>query len=345
MKLLRNRILDPTQRVLFYELIPPSQGAKKKSVNAYAECAAEMIAGTTIPIDAVNLPEIQDEQRDSERVHEFKEKADPRKFGQRLTESFHRPLELIVNRCTVAQPVEAQKKWLQETHEKFGIEYVILVGGESSQQKYPGPSVPGMARLAREYNAEAFTCGGITIPTRRREDPSRDEPNRLLEKGRQGIDFFTSQVLYEPESTRKLLRDYQDLCDKKGETPKRIFLSFAPVASRKDLKFLKWLGVEVPQPIEETLLKTNLGIGWRSVQVARQILSDILEFASREDIRVPLGLNIEHITLRNFELSRDFIEELGAIYYQKQGNGRLPYNGTNGNGKSGRIPTEEPAKH
>lgn len=319
---LREQIQNADECAVFYELIPPPDGTKERSVRAYAECAAEMIASTSIPIDGVNLPEIHDEQRNGKRTHEFKPKADPRKFGRCLREAFRRPTTVVINRCTVLRDRETQETWLKETVQDYGISYIVLVGGESSRIRYPGPSVLEMASRIRDFNGDTVTCGGITIPTRRSQQPARDEPNRLIEKCRHGIEFFTSQVLYEPQSTQRLLRDYQKRCDETGERPRRIFLSFAPISTKKDLQFLKWLGVEVPEEIETTLFKTSLGVGWRSVRIAEQILTDILDFVQAEGLRVPLGLNIEHITQRNFELSKDFIESLGETYYSRWAKGR-----------------------
>ncbi len=317
MGLLRDRVRDSKSGVILYELIPPARGTDEVTLRAYAECVAEVVASTSVPIDAVNLPEIRDEQRaqEQERAHPYEPKADPRQFGRHLKEAAE--MEIVVNHGTVYEPWPRQQAWLQQTWAEHGIQNLVLVGGESSLIRYPGPSVTEMAEHIRAHYDHVFFLGGIVIPSRRRRDPSRDEPQRLLHKSRCGLEFFTSQVLYEAQSTQSLLRDYQRLCEQTYQTPKRIFLSFAPVSSRKDLAFLRWLGVEIPQEVEERLLRAEIGIGWRSLQIAQQVLSEILEFCDAEGVDVPLGLNIEHITRHNFELSREFIDHLGAIYYER----------------------------
>jgi 5,10-methylenetetrahydrofolate reductase len=314
---LPDKLQELSQGILFYEVIPPLQCTNGVTAEAYAECVAELVSSASVPVAAINLPEIRDEQRDVQiagRTHPYEPKTDARRFGQRLKEAFKDPVDLVINRCTVYESWSHQHHWLQETHAVFDIKNLVLVGGETGQAAYPGPSVTEMAQSIRREYGNSFTCGGITIPTRRSDDPKKDEPHRLLHKTRHGLEFFTSQVLYEPQSTQRLLADYSRLCAQSGQKPKRIFLSFAPVCSSKDLDFLKWLGVEIPEAVERNLLKADMGIGWRSLREAQRILHEILQFAKSEASNVPLGLNIEHITRRNFELSKDFIEELGMHY-------------------------------
>jgi len=310
------KIRSPDTPVIFYELIPPAKGADESVTHAYAECAAELVADCSTSIDAINLPEIRTERREAERTHPYEPKTDQREFARQFKATFGNTVELVVNRCTVYEEWEVQQTWLEETNETFGIQNIILVGGESSKVRYPGPSVTEMACSIHYVYGKTFFCGGITIPTRRHRNPSKDEAHRLLHKGRHGLEYFTSQVLYEPQGIQQLLLDYDRLCKAQGEPAKRILLSFAPVSSRKDLSFLRWLGVYVPKDVESTLLKANIGIGWRSLKTACQILNHILAFVEEHQIDVPLGLNVEHITRQNFELSKQFIEELGVHYQQ-----------------------------
>jgi len=319
MSFFSSKIKDSCSPVIVYELIPPASGLDAKAMEAYVECAAEIVSSTDIQVDAFNIPEIRNEHRDSNRTNPFEDKIDPRAFTVQLRKAIDNDMEIIINRCTVYDEWLAQEKWLADTLHTYAIRNLILVGGESSKIKYPGPSIMDMSEFIRKNYCDNFLCGGITIPRRRKKSPQLDEPQRLLEKSRCGLEFFTSQVLYDAEKTKSLLKDYYQLCEQFDVKPKRIFLSFAPASSKKDVEFLKWLGVEVSQSVQDRLLKADIGIGWRSVQVAAEILKDILDFVHANNINVPLGLNIEHITRRNFELTKQFIEELGAIYYAYMG--------------------------
>ncbi len=314
---LRQKIAAADCPVMMYELIPPGKELDNGSGLAYARCAMDLVNSARISIDAINIPDIRDEmQNGQKRVAGYEVKTDPREFVSLLRQASSAPLDFVINRATVYDDVASQQRWFSDTHKHYGVSNVVLVGGESSLIQYPGPSVRETAELLHAQFPQSFFCGGITIPTRRKPDSASDEPVRLISKAEQGMEFFTSQVLYEAKSICLLLKDYQVLCEQKDKQPKRIFLSFAPVSTRKDLEFLKWLGVSVPQSIEQELFEANIGTGWRSVKITKAILQEVLSFVYSNRIQVPLGLNIEHITRHNFELSKELIEALGGIYAQ-----------------------------
>ena len=50
-------------------------------------------------------------------------------------------IEAIVNEGAVHTPYDEQLRWIEETYKKYEIENLIIVGGESSRKKYPGPTV------------------------------------------------------------------------------------------------------------------------------------------------------------------------------------------------------------
>lgn len=328
------RLRERNQRngscIVLYELIPPPRDATPREIEAVVECVAEFIASLPVPIDALNIPEVRPESsRETQRPQAFVPKMEPREFVRWVRKALPAHVDVVINRCVVYAPREAQLRWLLRTYHEFQIENLVLVGGESSQIRYPGPSVLETAGWITGYlnrgrwpfdssrpfaRPTDFFLGGITIPTRRKPDPERDEPARLIQKARQGIQFFTSQVLYEPVSMQRLLRDYADRCRAEGIPPRRVFLSFAPVSSPSDVQFLKWLGVEIPPPIERELLRGWLGVAWRSIRVAERVLQEILDFVTAENIDVPLGLNVEHITSRNFEISAEMIARLVAVF-------------------------------
>ena len=96
--------------------------------------------------------------------------------------------------------------------------------------------------------------------------------------------------------------------------PRRILLSFAPVSSNKNIDFLKWLGVEIPLQTENRLSNQELEMTNESLNIATEILGDILQHNEKEQIRVPIGLNVEHIMSYNFQYSINMLQELSKIY-------------------------------
>jgi len=315
----REKTRDRRQGVVIYTVIPPPVGTPTPAVRSCVESLHELV--DEVPIDAINIPEVRDETtRPGPRISKFVPKIEPRLFGRLIQEGFTRRLEVIVDRGIVYTHWANQRRWLCRTQRDYHIRNLVLVGGESSKINYPGPPVVEAARrISQELRGEGldYFLGGITIPTR------RNEPDRLIEKSQNGIEFFTSQVIYEAENTQKLLRSYYKRCREVGVEPQRIFLSFAPVSSRRDLDFLKWLGVEVPAAVEREILNGWIGAAWRSIHVAERIWQAILEYVADEGIEVPLGLNIEHVMKHNFEISRDMVACLAEIYEQRLGHLRV----------------------
>lgn len=311
MNKLRSKILNPASPVIFYELISPTN-IEASNVEAYIECASDLLTHFSFKIDAVNIPEIRDEEKSSGSGNavpsNYLSKMNSGDYAGVLENKLYKHTDVILNHCTVYEPWEDQYQWL-ESLIRHHIHHVVLVGGSSSKISYPGPSVLDMCDYIQSHSSsQQLLCGGITIQTR------REEASRLFTKSLHGMEFFTSQIIYDAEPVKALLRDYDGLCKQQGVFPKRIMLSFAPVSTHGDLKFYRWLGVQISPEIESTLFQADLGVGWRSVKVCAQILQDILDYMKQENIKVPVGLNIEHITRHNFELSFMLVEQLGSLY-------------------------------
>ena len=301
----RDKVRKPKRPVVAYEILPPRE--KDGTLNSYAEIISSLLSQTHI--DAINIPEVHEENARGLRPVKNLERAEAREFGRLLQDNVG--IEAIVNRVTVHNDLDYQKSWIKETFYDYDIENLILVGGESSDIKYPGPSVNETSEyITRDLNAGRFDffCGGITIPSRKIESV------RLLKKGSNGIEFFTSQVLYDGKKIKKMLKYYDDVCKENNVLPRRILLSFAPVSSRKNIDFLKWLGVEIPSQTEKRLTNDKTNMSDESLEIASDILKDILNNNEKLGITVPVGLNIEHIMSYNFQSSINMLQELSKVY-------------------------------
>ena len=301
----RDKIRKAKRPVVAYEILPPRE--KDGTLNSYAEKISSLLSQTHI--DAINIPEVHDEDERGIRPVKNLERAEAREFGKLLQDNVG--IEVIVNRVTVHQDLDYQKNWIKETFYDYDIENLILVGGEKKDIKYIGPSVNETSEyITRDLNTGKFDvfCGGITIPSRKMES------ERLLRKGSNGIEFFTSQVLYDSTKTKKMLKYYHEVCKKNNVLPRRILLSFAPVSSEDNINFLKWLGVEIPQGTEKRLKQDNDKMSNESLKIASEILNDILANNEKLGITVPIGLNVEHIMSYNFQSSINMLQELSKIY-------------------------------
>ena len=52
----------------------------------------------------------------------------------------------------------------------------------------------------------------------------------------------------------------------------------------------------------------------RQLDVAIETLNEILNYITENNLRVPLGLNVEHIMSYNFQYSVEMLQELAKIY-------------------------------
>ena len=299
---IKDKIKRPRRPVVVYEILPPRQ--KDGTLNSYAENISSLLSQTHI--DAINIPEVRDEVARGERPVKNQIRAEPREFGKLLQDIVG--IEAIVNRVVVHQELEKEMEWFEETYTNFEIENLITVGGESRKIKYPGPSVNRALKAIKDNSKLNILCGGISIPSREKESLN------LIEKSTNGSEFFTTQVLYDSSKIIKMISHYQKRCDEQNTFPRRLLLSFAPVSSKKNIDFLKWLGVEIPSETESFLNENEKNMVERSMEISVGVLEETLSFLNENKIVVPIGLNVEHIMSYNFQSSIEMLQELARIY-------------------------------
>jgi 5,10-methylenetetrahydrofolate reductase len=293
---LQEKILNPFIPVTLFEVVPPAADQPK----AIDESLVELRKVKPF-VDGINIPEIFDEDRGAERTSKFVPRVKPRLLGLRIQNELG--AEVVLNRVVVRDP--QPEVWFRETCLERGMRQIILVGGESAGIRYPGPNVTEAAAWVRREGLPV-TLGGITIPSR------KNESDRIRAKARAGIEFFTSQVLFDSNDVVWLVQRLNGL-------QARVFLSFAPVSHRRDLQFLRWLGADIPQNLDRFLLGSEEGATApaptcleRSLDLAQRILMDVFDNLPPDP--PPLGLNIEHINRRNFSPAIKMLDRLGNLY-------------------------------
>ncbi|HXW16512.1 MAG TPA: hypothetical protein VEN79_18525 [Terriglobia bacterium] len=292
----QDALLHPAFPVTLFEVVPPAAAKPEAMESSLHEL--EQLRGR---VDAINIPEIHDEDRPGERTSKFIERVEPRILGSRIKRELG--IDVVINRVTVHDP--EPERWFRETCGPWDIPNWVLVGGESREIQYPGPSPGEAARLVKSLGLPA-SLGGITIPSR------VNEPERIRKKYGQGVEFFTSQVMFDSN-------DLVWLIQRLNGVEARIFLSFAPVSARRDLEFLRWLGVDIPRDLDRFLLGSEHGEAApaetcleRSINLAQRILMDVFDNLPPDP--PPIGLNIEHITRKNFTPSLAMLDRLGILY-------------------------------
>lgn len=293
---LTNKILDWTRPVTLYELVPPT--TQLPDAEELVLARANAVRGL---VDAINIPEIVPESRLHPRRTASLDRIEPRQLARRIQEEFS--VETIVNRCVVRDPDPV--KWLQVTQKQYDVRTLVLVGGSSSQVRYPGPSIAQSASLIREQGFN-FLLGGITIPSRSQES------DRVHGKWDFGIRFFTTQILLDSNDIVPMIQALRGL-------EARVFLSFAPVSDPRDLEFLRWLGVKIPAEVEKNFEDTDHEKQSvqeeyleKSIKLASQVLTKVFE--NLPPSPPSIGLMVGHINHRNYQTSVKMLEQLKVIY-------------------------------
>ena len=160
---IKDKIKRPRRPVVVYEILPPRE--KDGTLNSYAANISSLLSQTHI--DAINIPEVRDEIGRGERPVKNQLRAEPREFGKLLQDIVG--IESIVNRVVVHQTLEKEMIWFEETYNKYEIENLITVGGESRNITYPGPSVNKALEAIEQNEKLNILCGGISIPNREKE--------------------------------------------------------------------------------------------------------------------------------------------------------------------------------
>ena len=296
---------------LMIEILPPEKGHEQERKNdhaAYLEMMREKV-----DIDILNIPEIQNESKKSDkgkRTSPFRQRISPREWAQTLAEMVDAPV--VINRVIVKQTPEIQEKWLLDTHEHYDIRNVVFVGGESPEIDYQGPSVPEGNELVKtgfnegknHHNEKKhcpptdFAIGNICIPTRNEGEFS--EAERMLYKFRTGADFFTTQIITESASAKTVMHEFSELLQKyKLTDPPMIFWSFSPISSGKDVNFLRWLGVYIPEDLEQDILGSKDPSNQSIIQM-EQVWQELLEVNQQLPVPFPMGMNISVMGKRNY---------------------------------------------
>jgi hypothetical protein len=298
-------------RVLM-EACPPSREDQDK---AYAVLRQSFSCYNSF--HAVSVPDLQD----TVEFHRAKDRVPNEEFAAYVRSLTSKPLSLY--KVSVSCTRQEFDDWLDQA-QALGCRDVFLVGGDSSQRGYkPGAlELPQAATVAR---ARGFHCGGIIIPTRRKQFSPRpaslDEAERLVAKVRDhGLSFFTTQILYEGEWMCCLLLDLVRGM-KREELPK-IFLTFSPFVCSEDLLFAKkTLGVYIPGDVDR-MLRGSRSMREASIGSLIQVWDRISGFA--KEIGFPaerLGVNLEYLDSRNprnVDAAFELAEEFGRILRKRQ---------------------------
>lgn len=284
---------------LFFEPVPPPSRAGAARIEARVEEVGALVRSVG-RIDAIDVPELVDENHEGKPHYRS---GDLRAFARALQDRTGRPA--VVNKVVAyLESADALERWGRETV-AHGIRQVVLVGGASRYIPYPGPPVAEANGVCRPvFRAVGGLLGNIAIPQR------VGEPHRMLAKTRTGAAFFTTQLLFDADLTVQMVRQYDLLCRLASIPPSAVLLSFAPIADEADIEFVRWLGADLPDSAERTILEgDDAEAARRSASRAVEVWETVVAAARAEELSVPLGVNVEQVSARHLEPAADLLRE------------------------------------
>jgi 5,10-methylenetetrahydrofolate reductase len=287
-------LLEPGRFIFLYGAATPRADADGDHIQRAASRLAERVQ--RLEPDGLIVYDVQDESgRTGEpRPFPFLPTLESRIYSRLLTQATGRPV--ITYKC-VARLSEAEwAAWLDEA-KAYDICCLSVVGQAAAGNDTSGTPLLRAMEMAAAH-PHGFTLGGVVIPERHR--PERSESARLLQKAASGCGFFVSQAVYSAGATIRLCRDYYRDCEAQGIPPRRIILTFTPCGRPETLRFIKWLGVAVPEEVERTILSSGAPLT-ESVRVCADSLRRVLEAGASR--LIPLGVNVESVSIRKEEIA------------------------------------------
>ncbi len=269
------------------EFVPPEQRQGREELEKRLLRLEKLLL--SFPFSAVNIPEIRAEESRHEggvRNSAFELRYTPREIAREIQQRFQIPA--IVNHVVAVRSRTELVRWFRETHEDYQVSHFVLVGGSSSENRTVGPSVAEANEIARTLLPIEVSIGNICIPGR--SSGGKSETERMKEKAGGGVDFFTTQIQYHPEPCIELLAQLTDAWPQAVRPP--LLISVCPVKSSTSINFLRWLGVEIADALVKDLTSDREHVLERSIQQQVYVWQRIREYASRNCIEIPLGLNI-----------------------------------------------------
>ena len=284
---------------LFFEPVPSP--ARTPAHRAEERMAAVVRLVSDVPrLDALDIPELVDENHEGQPHYRSE---DVRLYARTLADRTGR--EVIPNKVVAHLPdVPSVERWARETV-AAGLRHVVLVGGSSRYIPYPGPPVAEADQVCRPiFAAAGGTLGNIAIPQR------VGEAHRMLANTRAGASFFTTQLLFDSEAAGRVLAQYDLLCRQASIPPAAVLLSVAPIADDEDAEFVRWLGADLPESAERTILEgEESDAPRRSIEIALSVWEDVSRAARSQGLAVPIGVNVEQVSARHLEVAGALLRE------------------------------------
>lgn len=288
--MLNHKIKNRKNGILLYGLTPPKITNSDEKIQRISNKQKNYLKDKNI--DGIVLYDIQDESDriQKERPFPFIQTIEPSLYWRKYWQEFDK-------NCVLYQVVgnhteDEFKKWLEKIDDKNTMIFV----GKSSKSTKDFLSVKEAFKIKKQSQSSAI-LGGIAIPER--HFVKKDEHKRVLDKTKDGCEFFITQAVYDLSHTRQFLLDYAQICKNENILPSCIVLTLTPCGNEKTLDFIKWLGISIPEDME-TKLKNSENMLEKSVEQCIENFKILYDFA--KSLNIPIGANIESVSIRKEEI-------------------------------------------
>ncbi len=302
--MLTDKIRNKEKGIILYGITPPKINHTEEEVKEIAKRHIQRIS--KLDVDGLVLYDIQDESdRTSEkRPFPFIKTLNPCEYSKNYLQELKTPR--IVYRAVGNYTAQEFKKWLEQT--KQSQVHSVFVGAASHEQQN-NITLKEAYSLKKEVN-DNLCLGGITIPERHMK--KNDEHLRVFSKKDDSCEYFITQCVYDLHAAKIFLTDYAKYAKENSYEMVPIIFTLTPCGSEKTLEFMKWLGINIPNYLEDQL-KESGDILHQSVKLSRDIFEELYTFGLKKG--VPVGCNIESVAIRKAEIeaSIQLLDEVKKI--------------------------------
>ncbi|MBE7176151.1 MAG: hypothetical protein INR69_07095 [Mucilaginibacter polytrichastri] len=285
------KIRSGSSGLLLYGITPPKSETTAERVAEIAERTIGRLQA--LDIDALVVYDVQDESARTadERPFPFLKAIDPFEYADGYLHGLDIPK--IIYRPAGKFTRDELTSWLGDL-DRNGF-HPVFVG-------VPAPDYPVKTSLPDAYaiwkEAGGNTViGAVTIPER--HHALGDEDQRILAKMASGVSYFISQCVFNVAYAKQLVDDLAETCSKEGKTCPTLIFTLTACGSLKTLKFMEWLGIDVPESLKEDLNRSP-NILQQSVDMCISIATELTAYCRQKE--VPFGFNIESVSIRKEEI-------------------------------------------
>lgn len=273
--------------VLLFGITPPRLSTSPERIREIT--AATLARLDALRVDGLALYDIDDEsdRNPEERPFPYLPTMDPATYHAEYLGEWNRPA--IIYRCVGKYSEAELRAWLREAD---GDRVLSVFVGASSKGKAVQMRLSSAHLLRRDVRPDLLV-GGVAIPER------PDEHLRLIAKQEAGCAYFISQVIYSADAAKSTVSDYYYACRERRLEPKPVVFTLSVCGSVKTLAFLRWLGVDVPRWLGNSLLHADDTLT-ASYEHCLAIARDLTTFCRK--LGMPFGFLVESVSIRKVEI-------------------------------------------